>query len=94
MNIHSTRDDRTRAHGGLEGDLMLLVRYVLRRPYTVVALLTLIRLLSAGAVTRMPIDILPEINIPVVGAPLTTLFTGNRNFGSGLFTTMLFLFSF
>ena len=50
---------------------MLLVRYVLRRPYTVVAMLTLICLLSAGAVTRMPIDIFPEINIPVVSVVWT-----------------------
>jgi multidrug efflux pump subunit AcrB len=50
---------------------MLLVRYVLGRPYTVVAVLTLICLLSAGAVTRMPIDIFPEINIPVVSVVWT-----------------------
>ena len=50
---------------------MLLVRYVLRRPYTVVAMLTLICLLSAGAVTRMPVDIFPEINIPVVSVVWT-----------------------
>jgi multidrug efflux pump subunit AcrB len=50
---------------------MLLVRYVLKRPYTVVAVLTLICLLSAGAVMRMPIDIFPEIDIPVVSVVWT-----------------------
>jgi multidrug efflux pump subunit AcrB len=50
---------------------MLLVRYVLGRPYSVVAVLTLICLLSAGSVTRMPIDIFPEINIPVVSVVWT-----------------------
>jgi hypothetical protein len=34
-------------------------------------MLTLICLLSAGAVTRMPIDIFPEINIPVVSVVWT-----------------------
>ena len=50
---------------------MLLVKYVLGRPYTVVAALMLICLLSAGAVMRMPIDIFPEINIPVVSVVWT-----------------------
>jgi len=50
---------------------VLLVKYVLGRPYTVVAALMLICLLSAGAVMRMPIDIFPEINIPVVSVVWT-----------------------
>ena len=45
---------------------MPLVAYVLRRPYTVVAALILVCLLGIGAALRMPIDIFPEINIPVV----------------------------
>ncbi len=45
---------------------MSLVAYVLKRPYTVFAALLLILLLGAGAATRMPIDIFPEIDIPVV----------------------------
>jgi multidrug efflux pump subunit AcrB len=43
-----------------------LVAYVLKRPYTVFAALLLIVLLGAGAATRMPVDIFPEIDIPVV----------------------------
>src|ERR1700728_4598828 len=45
---------------------MSIVSYVLKRPYTVVAALILIVLLGVGAGLRMPIDIFPEINIPVV----------------------------
>jgi multidrug efflux pump subunit AcrB len=44
---------------------MALVQYVLRRPYTVVALLILIALLGVGEALRMPIDIFPEMDIPV-----------------------------
>jgi len=42
-----------------------LVQYVLRRPYTVVALLILIALLGIGEALRMPVDIFPEMDIPV-----------------------------
>ncbi|HLJ38571.1 MAG TPA: efflux RND transporter permease subunit [Steroidobacteraceae bacterium] len=44
---------------------MSLVQYVLRRPYTVVALLILITLLGLGEALRMPVDIFPEMDIPV-----------------------------
>jgi multidrug efflux pump subunit AcrB len=44
---------------------MSLVSYVLKRPYTVVALLILIGLLGVGEALRMPIDIFPEMDIPV-----------------------------
>ncbi|HLY51534.1 MAG TPA: efflux RND transporter permease subunit [Steroidobacteraceae bacterium] len=44
---------------------MSLVQYVLRRPYTVVALLILITLLGIGEALRMPVDIFPEMDIPV-----------------------------
>ena len=50
---------------------MSLVTFVLKRPYTVVALLILICLLGIGAALRMPIDIFPEINIPVVSVVWT-----------------------
>jgi multidrug efflux pump subunit AcrB len=50
---------------------MSLVRFVLRRPYTVVAGLILICLLGGGAAFRMPVDIFPEINIPVVSVVWT-----------------------
>jgi multidrug efflux pump subunit AcrB len=42
-----------------------LVQYVLRRPYTVVAMLLLIGLLGIGEALRMPVDIFPEMDIPV-----------------------------
>jgi multidrug efflux pump subunit AcrB len=44
---------------------MPLVEYVLRRPYTVAALLILIGLLGIGEALRMPVDIFPEMDIPV-----------------------------
>src|SRR5579859_6299862 len=50
---------------------MRLVAFVLKRPYTVVAALILVCILGAGAVTRMPVDIFPEIDIPVVSVVWT-----------------------
>ena len=50
---------------------MSVVESVLRRPYTVVSVLILICLLGAGAASRMPVDIFPEIDIPVVSVVWT-----------------------
>jgi multidrug efflux pump subunit AcrB len=50
---------------------MSVVESVLRRPYTVASILILICLLGAGAVSRMPVDIFPEIEIPVVSVVWT-----------------------
>jgi multidrug efflux pump subunit AcrB len=50
---------------------MALVRFVLRHPYTVASMLILICLLGVGAAVRMPIDIFPEINIPVASVVWT-----------------------
>jgi multidrug efflux pump subunit AcrB len=50
---------------------MFIVAYVLKRPYTVVAALILIGLLGIGAGLRMPVDIFPEIDIPVVSVVWT-----------------------
>src|SRR6202034_555890 len=50
---------------------MSLVRFVLSHPYTVAAMLILVCLLGIGAAMRMPIDIFPEINIPVVSVVWT-----------------------
>jgi multidrug efflux pump subunit AcrB len=44
---------------------MPLVRYVLRHPYSVAAMLILIGLLGIGEAFRMPVDIFPEMDIPV-----------------------------
>jgi multidrug efflux pump subunit AcrB len=48
-----------------------VVEVALRRPYTVVASLILIGLMGLGAALRMPIDIFPEIDIPVVAVVWT-----------------------
>jgi len=45
--------------------------FALRRSYTVVAMLILVCLLGAGAFLRMPVDIFPEIDIPVVSVVWT-----------------------
>ena len=50
---------------------MSLVRLALRLPFTVGALIILICLLGVIAVLRMPTDIFPEINIPVVSVVWT-----------------------
>jgi multidrug efflux pump subunit AcrB len=50
---------------------MSLVQYVLKRPYSVVAVLILIALLGIAEGLRMPVDIFPEMNIPVVSVVWT-----------------------
>src|SRR5665213_2988889 len=50
---------------------MSLVRFALNRPYTVASLVVLVSLLGIGAALRMPTDIFPEINIPVVSVVWT-----------------------
>jgi multidrug efflux pump subunit AcrB len=48
-----------------------LVEQALKRPYTVAAMLILIGLMGIGTALRMPIDIFPEIDIPVVAVVWT-----------------------
>jgi multidrug efflux pump subunit AcrB len=48
-----------------------VVDLALKRPYTVVATLILIALMGIGAALRMPVDIFPEIDIPVVSVVWT-----------------------
>jgi multidrug efflux pump subunit AcrB len=50
---------------------MSVVEIALKRPYTVVAMLILISLMGMGAALRMPVDIFPEIDIPVVAVVWT-----------------------
>ena len=50
---------------------MSVVEIALKRPYTVVAMLILITLMGIGAALRMPVDIFPEIDIPVVAVVWT-----------------------
>lgn len=47
---------------------MWIVELALRRPYTFVVFAVLIVLMGGVEITRMPTDIYPEINIPVVAA--------------------------
>ena len=50
---------------------MSLSGFALKRPYTVVSLIMLVCLLAGGSVLRMPVDIFPEINIPVAAVVWT-----------------------
>ncbi len=50
---------------------MNFIRHVLRVPHTIAASLLLVTLLGIGAAWRMPVDIFPEINIPVVSVVWT-----------------------
>src|SRR5271170_7168689 len=50
---------------------MSVVEMALKRPYTVVAVLILVSLMGIGAALRMPVDIFPEIDIPVVAVVWT-----------------------
>jgi len=50
---------------------MSIAAFALRRSYTVIAMLILVCLLGAGAFLRMPVDIFPEIDIPVVSVVWT-----------------------
>src|ERR1700689_4252177 len=50
---------------------MSLVRFVLKHPYTIVPSLILVCLMGLRAGFRMPIDIFPEIDIPVVSVVWT-----------------------
>ena len=46
--------------------MMWIVRLALNRPYTFVVMSFLILLLGLFSLTRMPVDIFPNIDIPVV----------------------------
>src|ERR1700742_3239926 len=50
---------------------MWLSAFALKRPYTIVATLILVCLMGIGATLRMPVDIFPEIDIPVVSVVWT-----------------------
>jgi multidrug efflux pump subunit AcrB len=50
---------------------MSVVEGALKRPYTVAASLILVALMGIGAALRMPVDIFPEIDIPVVAVVWT-----------------------
>ena len=46
---------------------MWIVNLALRRPYTFVVVAMLIFLIGTLAALRMPVDILPSIDIPIIG---------------------------
>jgi multidrug efflux pump subunit AcrB len=48
-----------------------MIAWLLKRPYTIASLLVLVVLLGVGAAMRMPIDIFPSINVPVVSVVWT-----------------------
>ena len=48
-----------------------MIAWLLKRPYTIASLLVLVVLLGVGAALRMPTDIFPAINVPVVSVVWT-----------------------
>jgi multidrug efflux pump subunit AcrB len=50
---------------------MPLVKYVLKHPYSVAAMLILVGLLGIGEALRMPVDIFPQMDIPVASVVWT-----------------------
>src|SRR5271156_6615880 len=48
--------------------MVALVRIALRRPYTFVVLALLLLIIGPLAASRTPVDIFPEIRIPVIAA--------------------------
>src|ERR1700761_3789843 len=65
---------------------MSVVQYVLKRPYTVVSLLILVGLLGIGEALRMPIDIFPEMDIPVVSVVWTYAGMGPQDIQNRILT--------
>jgi multidrug efflux pump subunit AcrB len=49
----------------------MMIAWLLKRPYSIASLLVLVALLGGWAVTQMPTDIFPAINIPVVSVVWT-----------------------
>ena len=47
--------------------MLAIVRIALSRPYTFVVAAFLIFILGTLAALRMPVDIFPSINIPIIG---------------------------
>ena len=47
--------------------MLRIVRIALSRPYTFIVMALLILLLGSLAAMRMPVDIFPTINIPIIG---------------------------
>src|SRR6201993_3764951 len=47
--------------------MLAIVRLALRRPYTFIVVALLILLIGTLAALRMPVDIFPDIDIPVIG---------------------------
>ncbi len=52
----------------MEGSGMWIVRLALRRPYTFVVMALAILLLGVISIVRMPADVFPDIDIPIVSA--------------------------
>src|SRR5271156_4292839 len=65
---HRHRRPPTSSNDRASGARMLaIVRIALSRPYTFIVVALLILLLGTLAALRMPIDIFPSINIPIIG---------------------------
>src|SRR6201990_1908134 len=65
---------------------MWFAAFALKRPYTIVASLILVCLMNVGAALLMPIDIFPEIDIPVVSVVWTYSGMGARDIRDRILT--------
>ena len=66
---------------GGSSTMMWLVRMALRRPYTFVVMAMLIVILGVVTILRMPTDIFPDIDIPVISVVWN--YAGPRARGDG-----------
>src|SRR5215831_11488876 len=64
--VRNCRGVRIDAHPHRGHPFMWIVRLALSRPYTFVVMAILIAILGGSAITTMPVDIFPFIDIPVV----------------------------
>src|SRR5579862_160448 len=67
---------------------MWIVRLALNRPYTFVVLSLLIVILSGVSITQTPVDIFPDINIPVVGVLMNYTGLGPQDMQDRLATVL------
>jgi multidrug efflux pump subunit AcrB len=52
--------------------MLAIVRIALSRPYTFIVAALLILLMGTFAALRMPVDIFPSIDIPIIGVAVKT----------------------
>src|SRR5262249_11412153 len=62
FQLKRRRTDRFAAHSSI----MWIINTALRRPFTILVIVVGVALRSVLAITRMPVDIFPNLNLPVI----------------------------